>query len=311
MDLLSQMRTFARVVESGSLSRAARALRLSPAAVSRQVSALEEDLGTRLLLKTTRRLTVTDAGRRYHTHCLRVLRGVEDARASVARDGAVSGLLTVTAPIAFGLARVAPCLAGLLARHPALRVDLRLEDRVVDLVGEGIDVAIRSGMPPPDSTSVVAQVVATYERVLVASPAYLERRGEPKTPDALASHQALVHLPGDGRPSSWSFRRGDREQVALVTAAFRTNAFLALHEAARSGLGIALLPAWLVEADLEAGRLAALLREWHTPRVSVSAIYRTELRGSPRIRAFLEQLDGRAAGARARRATPEAGPART
>lgn len=292
MDALSQMRTFTRVVDAGSLSGAARALRLSLAAVSRQVSALETDLGATLLLRTTRRLTVTDAGRRYYAHCLRVLREVEDARASVARDGAVRGRLSVTAPVTYGLARVAPSMAGLLARHPALTIDLVLEDRVVDLVAEGVDVAIRAGAPPPDSTSLVAHALATYERVLVASPAYLEQRGVPRSPDALASHQALVHLPGDGRASTWRFVREGKEQVAEIKAALRTNALFALRGAALDGIGIALLPDWLVERDLAARRLRVLLRDYRTPPVVVSALYRTELRGSPRILALVDHLKG-------------------
>lgn len=290
MDLLTQMRSFTRVVEAGSLSGAARSLRLSLAAVSRQVSSLEREVGARLLSRTTRRLAVTEAGRRYYDHCLRVLRDVEEARASVAEGRAVGGLLTVTAPIAYGLARVVPAVSQLLATHPALRLDLRLEDRVIDLVGEGVDVAIRTGAGPPDSASLVAQVVAQYPRLLVASPAYLRRRGEPRTPGALASHEALVHLPGDGRPSTWRFAGAAPDEVAEPRAVFRSNALLALRDSALRGLGIALLPAWMVEEDIRAHRLQKLLQQHRIPPVEVIALYPTESRGSPRVRALVEQL---------------------
>jgi DNA-binding transcriptional LysR family regulator len=290
MDLLAQMRTFTRVVDTGSLSGAARAVRLSHAAVSRQISALEADLGVTLLLRTTRRLAVTEAGRRYYEHCLRVLREIEDGRASVARDRSVRGTLTVTAPVTYGLVRVAPSMAELLAKHPGLTVDLLLEDRVVDLVTEGVDVAIRTGVAPPDSASVVAHPLTSYERLLVASPAYLKERGIPKTPEALVSHRALVHLPGDGRVASWRFVRDGTEHVAEPRASMRTNAVLALRGAALDGLGIALLPDWLVEGDVAAGGLRQLLRDYRTSPVVVYALYRTELRGTPRILALIEHL---------------------
>jgi DNA-binding transcriptional LysR family regulator len=208
----------------------------------------------------------------------------------------VRGTLTVTAPVTYGLARVAPSMAALLVKHSALSIDLVLEDRVADLVIEGVDVAIGAGAPPPDSGSVVvAQALATYDRVLVASPAYLRQRGVPKSPHALASHQALVHLPGDGRVPPWSFVRNGKEQQVTglgLRATLRTNGIFALRGAALDGVGIALLPDWLGADDLAAGRLRTLLCDYQAPSVVVSALYRTELRGSPRILAFIDHLKG-------------------
>ncbi len=292
MDLLSQMTTFVRVVESGSLSAAARSLRLSLPAVSRQLSALEDELGAPLLLRTTRRLTVTDAGRQYYTRCLRILRDVEEARSAVRSSREVEGRLTVTAPVTFGLTHVTPHLPALLARHPGLSVDLTLEDRVTDIVGDGVDVALRAGIAPPDSTSFMAHPLMTYRRLAVAAPRYLKRRGEPKEPSALARHEALAHLPGAGSSGTWHFQREGQEVAVEVKGPLRMSAPLALLDAAVEGLGVALLPDWLVSEDLASGRLQALLPGWETPLLTLSTVHRTELRGAARVRAFIEHLRG-------------------
>lgn len=290
MDLLAQMETFTRVVEAGNLSSAARALGLSVPAVSRQLRALETSLGAPLLLRTTRSLSVTDGGRRYYERCLRVLREVEAAQESARPGSAAEGVVTVTAPVTLGLARVGPLLPSLFARHPGLRVDLRLEDHMADLVAEGVDVAIRAGAAAPDSASLVARRIMTYQRVAVASPKYLKRRGEPRTPDALARHDALVHVGASPTAGLWRFSRDGSETAVEVRGALRCNAPYALRDACVAGLGVALLPAWLVEDDVTAGRLRVVLRAYETPAVAVSALYRTELRGAPRVRAFVDHL---------------------
>jgi DNA-binding transcriptional LysR family regulator len=290
MDLLSQMETFVRVVESGSLSAAARGLRLSLPAVSRQLTALEEQLGAPLVLRTTRRLSVTPAGRQYYERCLRILREVEDAQASVREQRAVSGLLTVTAPVTVGLLLLGPHLPSLLAAHPGLRMDLRLEDRLIDLVEDGVDVALRAGVPPPDSTSFIAWPLKTFRRLVVASPRYLKKRGEPKAPEALAQHEVLIHQPGTGTGATWRLQRAGGEVSVSVAGALRISAPLGLRDAAVAGLGITSLPDWLVAEDLAAGRLKALLPGWETPPQSVFALHRAELRGAPRVRAFVEHL---------------------
>lgn len=291
MDTLGQMATFVRVVEVGSLSAAARQLRVSVAAVSRQLTDLEARVGAVLLLRSTRRLGVTDAGRRYYARCVAILREVDDAQADARGDGATArGQLTVSAPVTFGLARVWPHLPALLASHPALQIDLRLEDRMIDLVSDAVDVAIRVGAAPPDTTTLVAQPLATYARAVVAAPAYLARRGAPRDPEALARHDALVHLPAGGAPAVWRFVRDGRETAAVPRGALRTNALAALREGALAGLGLALLPAWLVGEDLARGALRAVLTEWTVAPVTAIALYRAELRGAARVRALLEHL---------------------
>ncbi len=290
MDLFAQMSTFTRVVEVGSLSRAARAQRLSLAAVSRQVSALETSLGAALLVRTTRKVTITEAGRRYYEHCLRVLREVDAAHTSVRTDHAVEGLLSVTVPVTLGLLRVSPHLPALLAKHRRLSIDLRVEDRVIDLVGEGVDVAIRAGSSMPENPLFLSRLLTSYRRVLVASPAYTKSRGEPRAPEALSRHDALVHLGAFGATTTWHFLQNGAETTVAVRGTFRSNAPYVLQDAARSGLGVALLPEWLVADDVRDGRLKVLLRAWEVAPVSVSGVYRTELRSSARVKVLLDHL---------------------
>lgn len=291
MDLLSQMTTFVRVVEAGSLSAAGTALGLSLPAVSRQISSLEASLGVSLLLRTTRKVTVTERGRCYYEHCLRVFREVEAAQQSV-QGSLVEGVVRVTAPVTFGLARVSPHLPALMVRYPGLTVDLRVEDRVLDLVGEGIDVAIRTGVEPPDSGAFIARKLTSYRRVVVASPKYIELRGEPKTPEALSAHEAILHVGVQGVAGVWRFERKGPAVEAHVRGHFRANAPYALRDAAVAGLGVALLPDWLVAEDIVSGRLRRLLRGHEVAPVVVSAVHRREVRGELRVKALLDHLAG-------------------
>lgn len=291
MDLLAKMATFVRVVESGSLSAAARQLRLSPAAVSRQVTGIEDELGVSLLARTTRKLAVTPVGRRYYERCLRILREVDDAQ-GIGRGGAVDGPLQVTAPVTFGLARVTPHMQSLLRKHPRLRLDLKLEDRLIDLALEGVDVAIRVGLPLPVSTELIAHALTSFQRVLVAAPRYLKRAGEPRTPEALAKHDTL----GFSGASGWWLTNGEREARIQHTPQFRCNALHAIRELAVGGAGVALLPDWLVRAELGRAELKRVLPGWAGETVSVNALYRVEHRGAPRVKALIEHLRAEYAG---------------
>lgn len=290
MDLLTQMATFVRVVDGQSLSAAARALRLSLPAVSRQLSALEAELGTPLIVRSTRRLHVTDAGRRWYEHCIRVLRQVELAREEVREDGSVSGSLVVSVSLTFGQAFVVPRLKQLSARHPRLTIDLRMEDRFVDLVGEGVDLAVRAGTPPPDSTAYIGQSMLSMRRILVAAPRWLRKHGTPREPQGLARVDALIQITPAGVPVRWLLQRKDRTHTAHVEGTLRVNAPLALRDLAVAGAGVAYLPDWLVREDLENGRLRRVLPAWASPPVEAWAIYRAELRGAPRLHAFLQAL---------------------
>ncbi|HEX4460601.1 MAG TPA: LysR family transcriptional regulator [Polyangia bacterium] len=288
MDLLEKMGTFVRVVEAGSFSSAAKQLRLSAAAVSRQIATLEEELQLSLLRRSTRHMAITPAGRLYYERCLRILREVDDAQA-LGRNAATDGFLRVNAPVTFGLARLVPHLHELLERHRGLRIDLRLEDRLIDLALEGMDVAIRVGGAPPESSDVVAQKLFAFRRILVASPRYLQRRGEPKTPEALAKHAALTHPFGNGR-DSWLITNGAREVRVRLDIVVRSSALHAIRTLAVEGAGIALLPDWLVRDEVAARSLRKVLPAWHTEPVTVNALYRTAQRGSARVRALIDHL---------------------
>lgn len=290
MDMVDQMQSFVRIVEAGTLSAAARAQKLSLPAISRQLSSLERELGGKLLLRTTRRLQVTDAGRAFYEQARAVLAGVERARAVVADARGVRGTLTVSAAITLGMSEIVPRLPALVALHPRLSIELRLEDRVADLVGEGVDVAIRGGVALPNSTDLVGQRLRSFHRVVVASPAYVKRHGRPKAPAQLASHDCLRQLSRGSQCSQWVFRRGTEEQSVEVSGALTASAPLALRELALAGAGAAFLGMPLVARDLQARRLFRLLEGWQSPEVSIWALYRTELRGSGKLCAFLDAV---------------------
>lgn len=285
MDRIDQMETFVRVVEAGSLSAAARRLSLSLAAVSRQLSALEAELGATLILRSTRRLQVTPSGQRWYQHCLRLLRELDDARAEITEAHEPSGSLVISAPFTLGLWHVVPRLERLARRHPRLEIDLRLEDHVVDLLGDAVDVAIRGGIAPPDSASIIAAQIAEFRRIPVAAPSYLRRRGTPRHPRELAHHDALMQR---SPTASWRLERGAEVCEVTPRARLRSQAPLVLRDWALAGAGVALLPEWLV-AETPAG-LRRLLDGWTTAPIKAWALHRIELRGSVRIRAVMDTL---------------------
>jgi DNA-binding transcriptional LysR family regulator len=258
--------------------------------VSRQLSALERDLGVPLVLRTTRRLSLTEAGRAYHTEAVRVLGGVERARETVRGSRRVEGRVVVSAGVSIGLHTVVPLLPGLAARHPGLVVDLLLDDRDQDLIQDAVDLAVRVGERLLDSTSIVAQRVGTFRRVLVASPGYLQARGAPRTAAELQRHAALVQPQLEPGAGAWRLAGGASVEVVRVVGRMGCNAPVALRELAIAGLGIALLPDWLVGDDLAAGRLRRVLPALASPEVPVSALYRVEQRGWPRLRPLLDAL---------------------
>lgn len=260
-----QLRTLVAVVRHGSFAAAARQLDLDPSVVTRTIAALERELGVRLMHRTTRRLTLTEAGAAYCEHARVALealdRGADEAHAG---QGELRGIVRVTASVAYGQARVVPLMAALHERHPRLEIELMLTDAMVDLVHERVDLAIRLG--PSVDPALVGVPLAPLRYRVVTSPAYLRRHGRPRTPDDLAQAECLRYpLPGFG--SQWNFRAGDGAvQTVAVHGWLTVSTFLALHRATVDGLGPALLPHWLVDADLEAGRLVDLF-----PQHDVSA----------------------------------------
>jgi DNA-binding transcriptional LysR family regulator len=298
VDFLRRVATFVQVAEAGSLSRAARSMRVSVPAISRQIAALEDELGAKLLVRTTRSLRLTDEGQLFRRHAIRLLSEASEARASVRPELALAGPLVVSASVTLGVLRMVPALPVLLAKHPGLRLELRLEDRAVDIVAEGIDVAVRGGRAPPDTASLVAREVATYRCFVVASETYLRARGAPRTLDQLAKHAAIV---GTSSPSTLKFIRNEKPITVPISPVLRVGTMLGIRAAAMAGLGLAVLPHFAIADDLEAGGLRAVLPGALLAPMPVSAVYPAELRGSAKVDAFVAHL----------RATLPTAPART
>jgi DNA-binding transcriptional LysR family regulator len=290
MDLLDKMTTYVSVIDAGSFSAAAKRLKITSGAVSRQIAALEAELHVTLIARSTRSMAVTAAGRRYHEHCLRVLHEVAAAQ-SVGRARGVEGTVRISAPVSFGLSRVMPHLATLRAKHPSLGVEIHLEDRLLDPVLEGFDVLIRAGATVPITGGVVARKLTEFPFVLVAAPAYLERRGRPVTPEALVGHAALSCHVAPG-PDVWVLGDGRREARIPMTASvvFRCSALQGVRDLALAGHGLALLPRWLIVDEIAKGALQPVLAGWTTPLIPVSAIFRTTERQTPRLRAVVDHL---------------------
>jgi DNA-binding transcriptional LysR family regulator len=290
MDLFEKMATYVRVLEVGSFSAAAKQLKLTSGAVSRQVAALEAELRVTLLARSTRSMAPTAEGHRYYEHCLRVLHEVAEAQ-SIGTPRGVEGIVRVSAPVSFGLAALMPHITTLRTKHPALSVELHLDDRLLDTALDGLDVLVRAGSTVPVTSGLVARKLTTFPFVMIASPAYLARRGEPKSPEALVGHDALTCRIAPG-PDVWELTDGHREaRVPMTeTIVFRCSALQGVRDLALAGHGLALLPDWFVADDVRRKSLRPVLPEWSTEIVPVSAIYRTTQRDTPRIRAFVDHV---------------------
>lgn len=287
MDLVAKAETFVRIVEAGSYSAAGRSLGLSVPAVSRQVAALEADLGATLLVRTTRSLRLTDEGRRFHEHAVRLVREADAARASVRPAGALAGRLAVSASVTLGVELLLPKLPRFVAAHPAVELELRLEDRSADLVSEGIDVAVRAGLALPDTTSLVAQPLATFARHVVCAPSYRKRRGAPKNVAALAGHDVVL---GIDAPPTLRFVEDGEPCAVTVASKLRVGTLVGIRAAAVAGLGLAVLPGFVVAGDIASGALEVVLRDAALAPVMAHALYRVEMRGAPRVDAFVAHL---------------------
>ena len=292
MDRVGDIALFLQVLEHGSISAAARHLDLSVAVASQRLKRLERELGVRLLHRTTRRLHPTPEGlalAREGRPLVEELALLGDRLRQ--RGGEVAGTLRVTAPASFGRQYIAPLMAGFLARHPGLRVSLDLDDRVVDLVGAGYDLAIRIGRL--DDSSLVSRQLAANERVLCAAPDYLRRRGEPAGPGELASHDCLLLTGRDGAREVWRLTGPDGAPLEVrVRGRFESNYGEVLREAALAGLGIALHSLWHVHRDLEEGRLRVVLPGFPPPPSGIHAVMPGRTLVPPRVRAFIEHLSG-------------------
>lgn len=293
MDKLLALKMFVETVDAKGFSAAARRLDLATSSVTRALDGLETSLGAVLLNRSTRVITVTEAGATYYQRARKILDAVEEADALIADRGEVPvGQLRVSLPVAFGRRCIAPYLGNWLAKYPQLEVEVTLTDDIVDLIGERIDLSVRLGSPA-SYDNVVAREIGRFRRRVVASPAYLDSQGIPADPVELVNHHCLRFSYG-ARDQIWTFRQGDSETTVPVGGRFRSNNAEVLREIALAGAGVGLLPDWLVDDDIDTGRLTALFDAWSVnpdqASSAISALYLPNQRGSRRIAAFLEFL---------------------
>ncbi len=288
MDKLRGMETFVAVVECGSFTGAAARLEMSAVMVGKYIALLEGQLGTRLLERNTRRQSLTDAGRVYFDEARRVLEQVANAERSVERLRlAPAGTLRVSAPVSFGASIIAPLTASFLQAWPEVRVELDLTNRMVDLVDEGIDLAIRIG--DIQRTDLVAKYLAPYRMAICAAPDYLARHGTPQTPSDLAGHQCLSHTVWTAR-NEWRLPGAAEEVRWKRDAVLRCNDRYALRMAAVAGAGLLLQPEVLLAEDLANGRLVRILQNYTPEPRPIHLLWRQDLRPLPKLTRFVEHL---------------------
>jgi DNA-binding transcriptional LysR family regulator len=283
---LNDVLVFTKVVQAGSFVGASRELAMPKSTVSRKVSELEERLGARLLQRTTRKLALTDVGRTYFDHATRVVAELEEAERAVTRmQETPRGLLRVTIPLNFGF--LAPIVATFMRRYPELQLELIGTDRTVDLVEEGFEVAIRAGQL--GDSSLIARSLGTLTSYLVASPDFLRRQGTPKGPEQLTRFECIVFGAGADR-NTWKLIRAGKTTAVALRPRLIVNDFELLGEAARSGLGIAMLPLFRCIDDLRSKRLRRILPEWCAREIPIHAVYPSTRQLSPKVKAFLDHL---------------------
>ena len=292
MDRFEQLSAFVEVARWQSFAQAARHLERHTSAVSRAVASLENRLGVRLLQRTTRRVTLSDAGRDYFKRCEALLAEFDGAEAAV-RDHATSlrGNLRVSAATGTGQSLFAPIVPEFLVAHPLVTLDLQLTNRYVDLVEEGYDLALRVGALAADSR-LVARRLASTRPVLLASPAYLERHGSPRTPQQLRDHACLVMDIG-ARPQRWQLERARTRAAVDVTGPLRSNNSFALLRACKAGLGVGLLPESVVGADVNRGELRRVLPGWVSTEQGIYAVYPSARFIPAKVRAFVDFVAAR------------------
>jgi DNA-binding transcriptional LysR family regulator len=283
MDRLDAMQAFVAVADLQGFAPAARKLGLSPSGVTRSIAALEEHLGARLLQRTTRSVTLTDIGTRYLERVRRILADVEEAERSTEGERTrPSGRLVVSAPIGFGRLHVSPLMSKYLARYGEVTAELRLSDRMINLVEDGVDLAVRIGHLP-DST-LVARHVGEMRRIVVASHAYLKRRGEPKTPKAVASHDTIQF----GAAPDWRFVEDGREIRVVPIPRFATNSSDAAIQYAEQGGGLTRVMAYQAAEALKRGRLKIVLAKFEQPPLPIHIVYPTSRLLSAKVRAVID-----------------------
>lgn len=288
MDKFQEMAVFVGVVDAGSFVGASEALEMSKPAVSRHVAELEARLGTRLLHRTTRRVSLTEEGEVFYTRCRELLEQVGEAEAEItSRAGEATGQLKLSVPVAFGQLHLAPLWARFMARHPKLRLDLTLTERVVDLVEEGIDMAVRIARLP--ASSLISRKLASTRLVVCATPRYLKRHGMPRHPSDLAAHQVIGYsLLSSGE--NWEFEGPEGRVVVPVSPRLRSNSGDTGRAMALAHGGLILEPSFLVGADLQSGALVEVMPAYRSIELGVYAVYPSRKFVAPKVRLLIDFL---------------------
>jgi DNA-binding transcriptional LysR family regulator len=285
MDRLSAMETFVNVVEAGSFSGAARRLNVGQPAVSKTVAQLEERLGVRLLLRSTRGLTPTEAGQRFYERARRSIEEADEAdRAARGAGSSLSGPLRVCASVTFSRVHILPRLNAFLAEHPNLTIDVVMDDRNIDMLEEGIDVALRMGTL--GDSGMTARKIAQSRRVVLGTPAYFSRFGEPEAPADLANHEVILYGQG-GVAQTWTFLQGGTEMPVTVSGRLKVNAAEGARAAVLADMGIAVASEWMFAPELANGSVKPVLTEWALPPLDLWAVYPTGRMASAKARAFV------------------------
>lgn len=295
MNLFSSIELFVKTIEAGSFSELGRQLHMAPSSISRQINALEEELGVRLLQRTTRNINLTEAGQIYYERVSKILGDLDEAQQAIMElQASPRGTLRVNVAIPFGERIIVPLIPDFLALYPELNIDLTLEDRAIDLVEGRVDLAIRIGRLA--DSSIVARKLAENHFVICASKHYLELNGSPSTPEDLNTHNCIVNRNLSGG-NIWEFSKDSSVRKVIVNGNFQTNSGGALYKAMLSDLGIAALPTWYVGEDIENGKLERILPEYEMSisamtNAGIFALYPAGQYLPPKVRVFIDYLIG-------------------
>lgn len=289
MNKFTAIQIFKKVVELEGFTQAARSLEISTAAVSKNISNLENQLGIQLLTRTTRRMNATEAGLEYYKRCVNILEDLKIAdQNAMAASELPRGRLRVNAPMSFGIRHLAPVISQFLEQHQHIEIDLDLDDKVINLFDGKFDIGIRIGKPLQDS-SMVARLLSPIERCVCGSPDYFAKFGTPESPKDLSDHQCLVYSLSSS-PGVWDFKGAEGEEQFSVDGRYRVNNSLALRESLITGLGMTLTPTFMIDHDLREGRLIKVMNDWAPQPLGLFVVYSHVRQVPPKVRLFVDFL---------------------
>jgi DNA-binding transcriptional LysR family regulator len=286
-DEVAELQLFVEIVKAGNLSAASRALNSSPAAMSRGLSALESRLGVRLVTRTSRTFELTEEGHLFYERCERIVAEIAEAEAEASSQGkTLKGKLRIGAPMGIGRRLIAPLIASFVHKYPGIQAHLDLSDSGLDVIDDGLDIALRVGLPT--DVSVIAKRILSTRRIVCASPSYLKRHGVPQRPEDLRQHDCIRLVRGRRVMDAWTFQEGGKRFEITVSGALTTTSGEVIHNWVSAGRGIALKAAWDVQPDLEAGTIIECLKDFWCDEIDLFAICASRQHLFPRIRVFLD-----------------------